>query len=336
MVAAVLGSSMKPLFDYVGGRGIDPRALVGHFGVELAHFEDPNAWIPVSLTDRIWEHAATLCEDPNLGLHVMATLAPGKGGVLSYLTEYSADFHAALDRLIRFFPLISQATRYELQVDERLARLTCHRDRPCPGRQAEEVSLAVVAQFGRRMWGSRFVVARASFRSERPKDLSEHVALFGPDLAFDASATRLELPVEMLRLPIRSADEQLAALLEVAARRGAPTAGDGWPARVRVQIAELLVAGSHAPCEDVASRIGMSPRTLRRRLAEHGKNYRMLHDEVLASMADQLLLDAHVPMDHVVARLRFSDLRALSNATRRWFGMTPHQYRQLSGERPRG
>lgn len=336
MVATIFGPSMKPLFDYVAQRGHDPSELVRPFGVELARFDDASLRVPVTLTDRLWEYAAVVCDDPNLALHVAGTLGPGRGGIIAYLAAYSADLRAALERLVRFWPTISSLTRYRLEVGEHTARLTCDMGRPCPGRQPEEVATASVAQFARRMCGPSFAVVRASFRSPAPPRLDEHVAVFGPDLTFEASETWIELATEMLSLPMKTPDEELAGLLEVAAtRESAPVTDGDLTARTRLQIAELLSLGKRAQCEDVASRMGMSPRTLRRKLSELGCSYRTLLDAVLSGMADQLLLDPHVSLEDVASRLRFSDLRALSNATRRWFGMTPQQYRRLSEGRPR-
>ena len=79
--------------------------------------------------------------------------------------------------------------------------------------------------------------------------------------------------------------------------------------------------------ERVADQFALSGRHLVRKLAEEGTSFKLLREQVLQRMAEQLLRE-DVRLSEVAERLGFSDESALVKAFRRWTGMTPGQFRQ--------
>ena len=80
--------------------------------------------------------------------------------------------------------------------------------------------------------------------------------------------------------------------------------------------------------DDVARELGMSSRTLRRRLAEQGVIYTELVEDVRHKLALRYLSDASINLKQVVYLLGYSDLPAFNHAFRRWTGTSPRDYRQ--------
>ena len=94
---------------------------------------------------------------------------------------------------------------------------------------------------------------------------------------------------------------------------------------VRVLIAQALPAG--APMPEVAAGLGLSERSLRRRLAAEGIGYRELLDEVRDSVARELLGGrATIPVGDLAVRLGYADATSFIVAFRRWTGTTPTAY----------
>ncbi|HEV2370656.1 MAG TPA: AraC family transcriptional regulator ligand-binding domain-containing protein [Streptosporangiaceae bacterium] len=92
---------------------------------------------------------------------------------------------------------------------------------------------------------------------------------------------------------------------------------------VRQYLAQFL---SEAPAPaTVASALGMSARTLRRRLAEEGASFQRLHDEVRSRLAGDLLL-AGIQPAQVARRVGFADHAAFTHAFRRWYGVAPREF----------
>lgn len=78
----------------------------------------------------------------------------------------------------------------------------------------------------------------------------------------------------------------------------------------------------------VANQLGFSDRTLIRQLGRLNTSYRALVDAHRRTRADVLLLDDRVPIAEVGYRLGYTDLANFGRSCRRWFGMSPGQYRQ--------
>jgi AraC-like DNA-binding protein len=79
---------------------------------------------------------------------------------------------------------------------------------------------------------------------------------------------------------------------------------------------------------ELARRLGMSGRTLQRRLVEEGTTYRAVIDEVRRGWAEQLLGEARASSGEVAALLGFADVPAFHRAFVRWTGMTPASFRR--------
>ena len=77
----------------------------------------------------------------------------------------------------------------------------------------------------------------------------------------------------------------------------------------------------------VAHSLGMSERTLRRRLTEAGSSYKGVHDAFRAAEAERLLLESNASAAQVGLALGFADQTAFIRAFRRWKGSTPGAWR---------
>jgi AraC-like DNA-binding protein len=73
----------------------------------------------------------------------------------------------------------------------------------------------------------------------------------------------------------------------------------------------------------VADRLGVSERTLRRRLAGEGTSYQRLLDEVRASLADELIGTGRLSVEEIAVRLGYAEASSFIAAHRRWTGETP-------------
>ena len=80
---------------------------------------------------------------------------------------------------------------------------------------------------------------------------------------------------------------------------------------------------------EAAARLGISPATLRRRLAEEGTSFRVIRAAALRAKADPLLAGG-IALPDVAARLGFSDVRSFNRAYKAWTGRTPSAARRQS------
>ena len=193
-----------------------------------------------------------------------------------------------------------------------------------------------------------FAIPRAELAGRRVRIVVDGTGLPADVRRFlverDAAAIRAVL-AELARLPIRTTDAEDVRILsfdvvdldrpiqhsapaslaacEAACRDvvGRRRQRSGVAGEVRVLVTQRLPVG--APAASVAGALGVSERTLRRRLAAAGTGYQRLLDEVRASMAEELLGTGRLSVEEVGLRLGYAEASSFIAAHRRWTGETP-------------
>ena len=104
----------------------------------------------------------------------------------------------------------------------------------------------------------------------------------------------------------------------------------GVAADVVATLREVLAreSGGQLQIEGVAGLLGLSVRTLQRRLAERGLSYTMLRDRVLLEAACQLLNNSDVRLIDIAYRLGYSDPGHFTRAFQGWMGIAPRRFRE--------
>jgi len=104
---------------------------------------------------------------------------------------------------------------------------------------------------------------------------------------------------------------------------------DNFLASMRKAIAEAMREGvpKLAP---VAKRLATSPRTLQRRINEHGLNFKELTDDTRRRFAMKYLKDRKHTLTQIAFLLGYSEVSAFNRAFKRWTGSTPLKYRKES------
>ncbi len=90
---------------------------------------------------------------------------------------------------------------------------------------------------------------------------------------------------------------------------------------------ERLISRGTSDQPGVATLLGMSVATLRRRLSAEGTSYRALKTRVLSARASDLLA-TDTAMSAIASELGFADVRSFSRAFKSWTGETPHVARR--------
>ena len=80
--------------------------------------------------------------------------------------------------------------------------------------------------------------------------------------------------------------------------------------------------------ETLSTELGVSPRTLQRRLSEEGQSFSELIREVQEEVARRLLLDPSLSVQEVSSRVGFATPASFSRAFHAWTGQSPRDYRR--------
>ncbi len=143
--------------------------------------------------------------------------------------------------------------------------------------------------------------------------------VLGAEVAWNAGSNAVVIPRSLLTIRSPLADSVLheAALHRLEQTRRNSRAAGGVKDRV-----EHLLANSDSgrlPSSEVARSLGLSQRTLVRRLAETRATYRDLVDDELKSRAQRWLEAGVLSRGEISERLGFADATSFSRACRRWF-----------------
>jgi AraC-like DNA-binding protein len=96
--------------------------------------------------------------------------------------------------------------------------------------------------------------------------------------------------------------------------------------RVERLIADRLTKGG-ARLESTATELGMSPRTLSRRLAEQRSTFNAIVEGLRKELALRLLQDSDLVLTEIAFLLGYTEVSTFSHAFKRWTGRSPAAFR---------
>lgn len=307
--------------------GLDPVAVCRAAGLDPRTPEDPALPFGGVELARVLVEAERLSGDALLGLHVGERVP--ERGVLAYLARSQATVGDGLAAFAHFANRVWGAGEV-VQLTRRgaHAELALHVDAALP-RHAVEFLVARAAIQLRR---SRVPVLEVTLRHARGGPLAEYERVLRSPVRFGQPVVRLLLRGADLARPLRTANPQAAATL-AAGLAPAPAPATTLGARLAVAVEEALARGTMPEREALARALGMSGRTLARRLTREQQRFSAIVDAVRRRRAEELVADPTLALGEVAASLGFADAAAFGKAFRRWCGISPSAYRAQRAER---
>jgi len=163
------------------------------------------------------------------------------------------------------------------------------------------------------------------FLHRRSGGCPELVKFMGCDVVFGASVDGITFPGTIKQLPVVNADPYLNKLLVKYCEemRSNQRSGRGtFRIGVENTIAPLLPHG-RAHADEIAHRLGLSRRTLARRLASEGLTFEGVLSGLRADLAKRYLRDETVAISQIAWLVGYKEVSAFTHAFTRWTGKTP-------------
>ena len=300
--------------------------------VGLSPTTDPAA----AMNERVDEEAyyaflerATLPDDDGLPYRYAEALHPDDFSALGLALKTADTLRDSLRRLVRYILLLSDTLEYELR-DRPDGGATLVLIRPHHRRGAalaNECALGAVVQMLRVAADKRVTPTAVSFCHDRPASITEAHSFFGCPVRYDERANGIEIDARTLETRAKLADAGLSAFL--VAQLEQLRSGEeerSLVSQVHATITDLLPDG--APTKAViARRLGMSERTLHRRLAEHEETFASITSRARRDAAEALLGDDRHTLAEVAFLTGFSDQSSFQRAFKGWTGETPRAFR---------
>ena len=312
--------------------GADLESALREAGLEVRTINHEDAWIPFTRHAALMEIAARELKDDCYGAKFGARVDPREAGALAYMGAACRTLEDGLRNFERYSHVVTEAFRIRLKVEGNRAKIVVEPIDPAFAsfRHAVEFGLSVILHSYRRFTGHAITPISVSFMHGRKKRLAETRALFGCPVRFDRSIIAIELHRRDLALPIPTFDDRLLKMLrgycdEVLSRqkRRKPELLQ----KLERRIVELLPSGQ-ARNKIVATDLGLSERTLTRRLNGHGTSFAEIVDGLRHELALRYLNERNLSLTQVSFLLGYAGQSAFSTAFRRWTGRTPKEIRQ--------
>jgi AraC-like DNA-binding protein len=316
------GANIRDLVTLAGRWKVTPEALLDGLPVTFESLADPTTRVPLRICEAIVLRAHELTREPALAFYLGMEMRVSSHGFLGFAAMTASTARDAIELACRFAGTRTSAIGLALVVEGDTASIVIEERTPL-GAMRELAVLTLIVGFwtlGRQLTGTMLDGAGECAFPEPPY---ARALPLGGRLRFGAPVHRMVFGSAILDLPLTTADAVATKLAKEQCERELLAISPGLSGRIRAQ----LTAKPAASLEDIAKHIHVSPRTLKRKLADEGTTFSAIRDDLRRQRALLLLDDRRLAIGEVATRLGYTELPNFTRAFRKWTGMTPAAYR---------
>jgi AraC-like DNA-binding protein len=310
--------------------GVPVAPLLKRVGLTPELIADPQERLSVRSQIALLNEAAIALRDDRLGFTLARDHDPREIGLLYYVMASSRTLGAALKRLARYSRVTNEALVFGYREGNRLILNLGYVGVPRHSDQHQiEFCMFGLLRICRMLTGQNLVPQYFSISHRRSSVTSEMARFVGTKVEFGADSDEFALNLDARELPLIHSDPYLNdLLLKYCEAALANKRGDRSHLRTRVEnaISPLLPHG-RVVVGDVARNLGMSERTLARKLSDEGLNFTEILQELRRDLAVRYLDDRKLHVSKIAWLLGFHEVSAFTHAFKRWTGKTPSQLR---------
>lgn len=323
------------LFVRLGALGVDVDRLLRIAGVPRSRFNEPRARVSTAEFFAIWRAIAQVAEAPDIGFRLGGSALPQQYDVVSAAALCSPSLGEALQRLARYKRLVCPETvSIVLEGGEARVQFIWELAESQPPELLIDATFTSTLRLATHGTGRPITAKRIELTRARANEAALE-RYFGCPVRFDAPADLLVLDDAVLSEPFVTHNSDLLSMLvpglegELSKRSNERSLSDDVLAEL-----QRSMAGGRPSVEKTAKALGMSSRTLQRRLEGEGQTYQGLLDQVRRKSALELLSRTEIEAEEVAFLLGFAEMNSFSRAFHGWLGTTPKQWRESERKPP--
>jgi AraC-like DNA-binding protein len=313
--------------DALERMGHDVGRLLSDVGLDRLDLEDPDGVVPCGVAGALLERAQRLRPEKNFWTRLGVETPVGAFKLLDYLILTADTVGDAYKQLVRYIRLVGAPLVVDLREGEDPIRVVYTLD-PAAHPASAEYSVALANRFMREEAEGPVTFAYVAFVHE-PDDAADIERLIGCPVRTRASWAGTAVTREVWQVPLKRRDRVLRGVLESQADTIALRlpATDTMAADVRRALASRLARGEIA-IDLIARDLGVSSRTLQRRLSAAGLSYQELCEDVRRELAERHMENRSLAIGEVAYLAGYSEPAAFHRAFKRWTGVTPQAFRR--------
>jgi len=310
--------------------GVDVAPLLRKAGLTAEQIDDHSARLDVKRQIKFLDLIAADLNDDLLGFHLAQKYDLRTIGLLYYVQASSESVGEALRRGARYSSIVNEGIAMKLRTGRDIA---IHFDYLGIARQSDkhqiEFAMTTIIRICRQLSNRHLSAARVRFNHRRNKEAEEFENFFGSNVTFGASEDQLSLPSSVKELSVVHADSYLNELLigyceQALAARGIQQGPFGLSVENAIT---LLLPHGKPEVGEIARKLGVSRRTLARRLSSEGLTYAAVIKNLRRDLAKRHLADDTLSISEIAWLLGYQDVSAFTHAFKRWTGTSPRMAR---------
>ena len=321
---------LRPLEQFAISHGLDWIEVTSKFGIDPRAGHDAEATMPITSLFAISDFVAQQTKNDAMGFMIGSSIPVGFASTLDYVAIAAPSLRQGLANWTRFSSLSSGGIDFQYSEQDRQGIF----EWIVPDRYGSKSQyLFGIASYSVRriqyITGISDLDITVEFTVEPPGSTSDFQKEMGKRLRYGREHDRMLIPEKYLSMAHQTAEPNLYRMVEdkaIAEIKAMGEEGD-FLFKVCELIGGSVKNGNHG-LKDISSALGMTPRTLQRRLAESGTSLRDLTEDVRKNLAGHYLKDTSLPLSEIAFLLGFSDLSSFSRSARAWYGIGPRAYRR--------
>jgi len=304
-------------------------ALLRRAGFPATLFEQERIYVTTAEIFALWRAVAEMSSDPGFGLKLGSELRFERSHPVAIAGVCSRSFGDALQRLARYKQLTCpEEIRVQRKQQETSVEFFFLEAKETEPDIMVDVGLSWILNVARR--GSDGEIKPLRLDLMRPTNHRELLeAHFGCRVRFKADRNALLFHSDDLDRPFVTHNEELVTLIaaQLDSELGSRNTRKDAVELVKQTLRRSL-AGKRPTVQEVAEELGLSVRTLQRRLSESKVSFQGVLEDVRKELAHLYLRQASVEFNEVAFLLGYEDANSFFRAFQDWEGLTPTEWRR--------
>jgi AraC-like DNA-binding protein len=313
-----------------GEYGINPKDILAGSGIKMSELDDPLRIITTAQEIMVGRKLAQLAPAPLIGLDLGQhhhLISKGKLGMAAMCCETAFD---ALKLILNYIDLASTYFKYDLTVEGkkgcvRFKELVSLDDFRLYIFETELVSLHTICAM---ILDDVHVFKEMHLAYSAPDYAARYEKIFHCPVFFDAPEHLIMFDATLLDRQLKHANPLTRKILEQECRQLCQRLNEHATVRDKIRHELMFSEGDFPTLDQLAQRINMPERTIRRKLTIEGTSYKDILSDIRRQKALELIAAGDFSMEKIASRLGYSDVASFYHAFKTWTGATPASYRK--------
>jgi AraC-like DNA-binding protein len=321
------------LLSFTSNKGIKTDRLLKKASVNKSILANKDEKIPLEAYYAIMDAAIEMTGDNFFGLHLGERAGPGDISTLGYIITCCRTIREALEKIGKYFAIIASTQKHIFIIENDNARLMWETTKYFPNiciKHCIDSGLVNTYNMLRNLACEPVEIKEVWFKIGTPDDMSEYNRIFKCPVLFNQPSPALVFPAKALDVPLKHPNPTLLSLLERHANSflSKINEDDLFSKKISLRYLELI-QGKRPTIEEISKDLGMSKRTIQKKLNAESKTFRELADNVHQELSKSYLVEKRYMINDITYLVGFSSPSSFLRAFKRWTNMTPRQYQSI-------